>query len=126
MRLAPTALALALFAATALPAGIATPAAAEADNQVAACLSEAQWPVTHAAAFVDGAARTREVLLNTGNPAVSRFSTLCRRIATAPAADRAPVNTQCRQDAADDRTGANDAVRAHLERMAARCAALAG
>ena len=126
MRLPLTVFALAMFAATALPGGVAMPAAAQADDHVAACLSEAQWPVTHAAAFVDGSVRTREVLLNAGNPAVGRFSTLCRQIATAPAAPRAEANAQCRQEATDDHAGANDAVRAHLERMAARCAALAG
>ena len=110
--------------ATALPVMGFEPAAAAPQTAITACLSEAQWPVTHSPAFADGSARTREVLLNGYNPAVGRFSGLCRRIATAPAGDRAAANSECQRDAADDKTGAGDTTRAHLERMATRCAAL--
>jgi len=112
--------------ATALPITGVQPAAAAPQAAIAACLAEAQWPVTHSPAFADGSPRTREALLNGYNPAVSRFSGLCRRIATAPTGDRTRTNDQCQRDVADDKTGADDAARAHLERMAARCAALAG
>jgi len=113
------ALVTASAAAPAFPAAAASPAA------IAACLTEAQWPITHAAAYADGSARTREVLLNSYNPAVGHFSSLCRRIATAPAGDRVQANIDCRRDAADDKSGITEAARAHLARMASRCAALA-
>ena len=120
-RLFPIPVAFTLFAASAMAPAL--PAAATT-APVAACLAEAQWPVTQSPAFADGSARTRERLLNAHNPAVSRYSVLCRQIAAKPA--RAQANAHCQQDAVDDKTGANDATRAHLDRMAARCAALAG
>ncbi len=115
---------------TLLAASAAVPAfpaiAASSQAPVAACLTEAQWPVTHSPAYADGSARTREVLLNSYDAAVTRYTGLCRLIATAPAAGRAEANAQCQHDIADDKTAATADARQHLARMAARCAALAG
>ncbi len=126
-RLFPFAAAFTILAASAVvPALPAAAAPAQAQAPIAACLSEAQWPVTHSPAFADGSARERERLLNGYDATVTRYAGLCRRIATAPAAARADANAQCQQDATDDQTRAGDDARAHLARMAARCAALAG
>lgn len=113
-----------LTSAPALPALAADQAPTQAS--IAACLSEAQWPVTHSAAYADGSARERERLLNGYDAAVTRYAGLCRLIATSSAPARTEANAQCQQDAADDKTTTHDAARDHLTRMAARCAALAG